>query len=324
MKAPLEKKLNNEYRMRINRTMNYIQVHYAEELSLEKLASIACFSKFHFHRLFRAMVGETLNDYVQRIRLDKSIRKLTTDRDKPITDIALECGFSGSQNFARLFKSHYGVTPSVVRREYHWDEWKNKMRRLKNGDKEELPPAEAHLYDIYRNKRKISIENILDEQPVTQVEIVDMPNWRVAYIRTRGPYTTERLVPAFKHLIQWASPRGLIGKNAKILGVWNNPGSVPEDKLIHDACITVPDNIPADKWVDLQTIPGGKYAVHHCEIPAERMEEAWLRFVLNWLTVSDYQPDDRPMYQIYHKAPEENPSSRRILDLCMPVKPLFE
>ena len=67
---PADKLLNNEYRMRINRTIDYIRAHYAEDLSLEKLASIACFSKFHFHRLFRAVVGETLNDYVQRIRLE--------------------------------------------------------------------------------------------------------------------------------------------------------------------------------------------------------------------------------------------------------------
>lgn len=321
---PADKSLNNEYRMRINRTIDYIRTHYAEDLSLEKLASIACFSKFHFHRLFRAVVGETLNDYVQRIRLEKSVRKLTTDRAKSITDIALECGFSGSQNFARLFKSHYGFTPSVIRREYHWDEWKNKMRRLKGRDKEDLPPAEAHLYDIYRNKRKLSIEKILDERPVTRVKIVDMPDLRVAYVRSIGPYTTERLLPAFNQLTKWAAPRGFMNDDAKILGVWNNPGFVPEDKLIHDACITIPDSVSADKWVDVQVLPGGKYAIRHLAIRADQMDEAWLSFVLNWLTFSDYQPDDRPIYQIYYKAPEKDPSRLRVLDLCMPVKPLFE
>lgn len=310
--------------MRINRTIDYIQAHYAEDLSLEKLASIACFSKFHFHRLFRAVVGETLNDYVQRIRLEKSVRRLTSDRTKSITDIALECGFSGSQNFARLFKSHYGVTPSVIRREYHWEEWKNKMRRLKGREKAELPPAEAHLYDIYRNKRKLSLEKILDERPVTRVKIVDMPDLRVAYVRSIGPYTTERLLPAFNQLMKWAAPRGFMNDDAKMLGVWNNPGSVPEDKLIHDACITIPDSVSADKWVDVQILPGGKYAIHHLAIRADQTEAAWLSFVLNWLTFSDYQPDDRPMYQIYYKAPENDPSCLRVLDLCMPVKPLFE
>ncbi len=319
-----DKLLTNEYRMRINRTMDYIQAHCAEDLSLERLASIACFSKFHFHRIFRAMVGETLNDYVQRVRLEKSLRLLTTDRDKSITDIALECGFSCSQNFARLFKSCYGVPPSIVRREFHWDEWKTKMWRLKDSKKEDLPPAEAHLYDVYRNKRRVSIENILDQQPVTDVKIQDMPDWRVAYVRTIGPYTKERIIPAFQQLLKWAAPRGLINPEAKILSVWNNPSAVPEDKLIHDACITVPDAVRADRWVDIQVLPKGKYAVHHCDIDVDRMEEAWLGFVLTWLTTSNYQPDDRPLYQIYYNVLENISTNRRTLDLCMPVKPLFE
>lgn len=324
MAPPVDEIKQSEYRMRINRTIDYIQAHYAEELSLEKLASVACFSKFHFHRIFRAMVGETLNDFVQRVRLEKSLQKLTTERDKPITDIALECGFSCSQNYSKFFKGYYGVTPSFVRREFHWAEWQNKMRRLKGREMKELPPAEAHLYDVYRNRRRVSIEKILDQQPVTGVEIRNMPDMRVAYVRTIGPYTKERISPAFQRLLKWAAPRGLITPGVKILSIWNNPGSVPEDKLIHDACITIPETISADKWVDVQVLTAGKYAICRSEIQANQMEEAWLGFVLKWLTASDYQPDDRPMYHIYNNIPDSHPAALYILDLCMPVKPLFE
>ena len=82
------------------------------------------------------MVGETLNDFVQRIRLEKSVQKLTTDFNKSITEIALDCGFSSSQNFAKIFKSHYGMTPSTSRREYNWDDWIIKMRNLKGKNKD--------------------------------------------------------------------------------------------------------------------------------------------------------------------------------------------
>lgn len=324
MRPPAGDSVKNEYRKRINRTLDYIQAHYAEELNLAALAAVACFSKFHFHRIFRAVVGETLNDYVQRIRLEKSLQKLTTDRNKPITDIALECGFSCSQNYAKLFKSRYGVTPSVVRREFHWDEWHSKMKRLKDRKQKGMGPAEAHLYDVYRNKRRISIKKILDQQPVTGVDIRHMPALRVAYVRTIGPYTKERISPTFERLLKWAAPRGLITPGVKILSIWNNPGSIPEDKLIHDACLTVPAGISADQWVDVQVLSGGKYAVCRCEIGADKMEEAWLGFVLNWMTASDYQPDDRPLYHIYYNTPQSHPAGLYTLDLCMPVKPLFE
>jgi AraC family transcriptional regulator len=270
------------------------------------------------------MVGETLNDYVQRVRLEKSFQKLTTNRDKPITCIALECGFSSSQNFARLFKAYYGVTPSDVRREFHWMEWKNKMLRLKDREHKELAPVEAYLHDIYSNKRRVSIENILDKKPVDRIEICDMPDLRVAYVRTFGSYTKERLSPAFRVLLRWAGAKGLVTPGTKILSIWNNPRSVPEDKLIHDACITVDDSIRADKWVDVQVLSGGKYAVCRCETKPDQWEEAWLRFVLNWLATSDYQPDDRPPYQIYLKMPESHREKLYLLDLYMPVRSLFE
>ena len=82
------------------------------------------------------MVGETLNDFVQRIRLEKSVQKLTTELNKSITEIALDCGFSCSQNFAKIFKAHYGMTPSIVRRELNWDDWIIKMRNLKGKNKD--------------------------------------------------------------------------------------------------------------------------------------------------------------------------------------------
>ena len=140
-----DKLFKNEYRSRLNRTIDYVHNHYDEDLNLTKLAEIACFSKFHFHRIFRAMVGETLNDFVQRIRLEKSIQKLATELNKSITEIALDCGFSCSQNFAKLFKARYGITPSIFRREFNWDDWKTKMRNLKGKNKEDLQPADAFL-----------------------------------------------------------------------------------------------------------------------------------------------------------------------------------
>jgi len=98
----------------------------------------------------------------------------------------------------------------------------------------------------------------------------------------------------------------------------------PEDKLIYDACITVPESIKADRWVDIQVLPGGKFAIHNCEIETDHDEEAWMSFVINWLISSDYQPDDRPFYEIYYNDPETHPRKHQILDLCLPIKPLCE
>ena len=63
-----------EYAARINRVVDHIQTHLADPLDLEQLAAIACFSPFHFHRIFRAWMGETLQAFVHRLRSREKTR----------------------------------------------------------------------------------------------------------------------------------------------------------------------------------------------------------------------------------------------------------
>jgi len=324
MSSPADKLLRNEYLLRLNRTIDYIQNNYSEELNLSKLARIACFSKYHFHRIFLSLTGETINDFVRRIRLEKSRERLKYDLGKSITEIALECGFSSSQNFAKAFRAQYGVTPSIIRDELHWDHWKETMNSLREKDKQHLQSTEEFLYDLYRNKRKLPIDRILNKQSVLDVKIKKIPDLRVAYFRSIGPYTNETTAPVWKQLVQWAKPQGLMNEENMVLGViWSDPDVTPEKKLIYDACITIPESITVDRFVNIQNLPGGVYAVYHCEIEVNSIEEAWMSFFLNWLASSDYQPDTRPSYQIYYKHPEKQVPKRVILDLCYAIKPLI-
>src|SRR3981081_1258272 len=75
-----------EYAARMNRVVDYIQKHLAEPLDLEQLAAVACFSSFHFHRLFRAWMGETLQSFVHRLRLERAAQSLVFDRFRSISD----------------------------------------------------------------------------------------------------------------------------------------------------------------------------------------------------------------------------------------------
>ena len=96
-----------EYAARMNRVVDHIQTHLADPLDLEQLAAaVACFSPFHFHRLFRAWMG-----------LERAAQLLVFDQAKSISDIAQECGFSSASAFARAFKAGFG-TPA--------GEWRNR------------------------------------------------------------------------------------------------------------------------------------------------------------------------------------------------------
>ena len=324
MSQPSDKILKNEYLSRLNRTIDYIHSHSHEELNLERLAEVACFSKFHFHRIFRAILGETVNEYVQRIRLEKALGQLILSKYKSITEIALDCGFSSSQNFARSFKAQYGITASRVRDEYGWERWRDQMEQLKDQDTNKLQLDEMSLVNYNSLQRKLSLEKVFGEPSDMQVEIKKLPSYRVAYVRNWGPYSVEAGVAAFNRLLQWANPRGLFSDKTLVMSVVSNyPDLTPAEKLIYDACITVPESTEADRWVNIQLVPGGDFAVYHCEIDADRLEDEWTRFFLNWLAQSEYQPDDRPAYTIYYNTEAPADIKKYIADLCLPVKPLM-
>ncbi|HEY6333041.1 MAG TPA: helix-turn-helix domain-containing protein [Blastocatellia bacterium] len=106
---------NREYTERINRVIDYLRGNLDRQVKLKELAKVACFSEFHFHRIFSAVSGETLNDFTNRLRLEKAARLLRYS-DRSVTDIALDCGFSSSATFSRAFRSGYDTSPSRFRK----------------------------------------------------------------------------------------------------------------------------------------------------------------------------------------------------------------
>ncbi|MGM7723335.1 AraC family transcriptional regulator [Metabacillus sp. Hm71] len=99
----------------IQRTLDYIEENLHEQITLEKLAEIACFSPFHYHRVFQAMVGESVMDYVRKRRLTYAAERLFYTDEKVIT-IALDAGFQYQESFNRAFKKHFGVSPKQYRK----------------------------------------------------------------------------------------------------------------------------------------------------------------------------------------------------------------
>lgn len=325
MNAPADKLLQNEYRNHVNQTIDYIHSHYNEDLRLDKLAQVACISKFHFHRLFRTMAGETLKHFIQRVRLEKSVPMLTRHPSKSITEIAFDCGFCCSQNYSKAFKMHYGVTPSFVRNEFNWDELKIKLKDLEIINTGNPNSSEVFFNHIFQNKHRLPIDKIIGKQRVPKIKIMKMTDTQVAYIRSKGPFRLDAAESAFQHLRQWAESRELINKDTIFLNVlWNSPSITPTDKLIHDACITVPPSVKTDKWMNIQTVPGGKFAVNHCKVETDRIWHAWMRFILHLMRSCDYRPAHLPYYQIWHLNPKQQSLKYRTMDICIPIKSLYE
>lgn len=105
----------NDYKQRILRVLVHIQEHLDETLDLEELSRVACFSSFHFHRVFAAMTGETIADHVRRLRLERAAMELRSGA-KQVIQVALDAGYEAHEAFTRAFKAAYSISPAQFRR----------------------------------------------------------------------------------------------------------------------------------------------------------------------------------------------------------------
>jgi AraC family transcriptional regulator len=316
--------LRAEYMGRINRVIDHIDANLGGDLPLSTLASVAAFSPFHFHRIFKAVVGETVTGFIRRRRVERAAYLLLANPSRPITQVALECGFSSPAAFARVFRESFGTSAT---------EWLRAAKRSRNG---QVDSKQRQAESKSREATSAAVR-ILD--PVTgswiwrlamdmsemKVEVKHVPEMHVAYLRHIGPYAGDGALfdRLFKRLFTWAGPRGLVGPQTIPVSVYDDdPDITDETKLRVDIAITVPAGTNTDGEVGTRTLPAGTYAVAHVEILQHQFTEAWDLLMGRWLPESGYQAGDGPCFELYLNEPDQHPEGRHIVDLYQPVKPL--
>ncbi len=294
-----------EYRRRVCLAMDYINNNLAKDLTLEEIAEAASFSMFHFHRIFKAVVGETVSEYTRRLRLEHAANRLISSR-QPVTQVAMECGFSSSQNFAKAFGQRFGMTPSTY-------------RNSKHGNMNSKRGNAVSFHMLYDTDNQKQIHTPQTWETGMRVAVKEMPQYHVAYIRKMGPYSKETS-RAFGELMQWAGPRGYL-RPEMMLGIlyWDNPEVTPPEKCRVDACLSVPVGIQAEAPIGMQFIHGGSYAVCQFEVKTDLFLQAW-QDAFSWLVNSGYESEDQPCYESYHNNPADHPEGKWIFDICIPLK----
>jgi AraC family transcriptional regulator len=286
---------DDDYASRLERVDAYIRNHYAEDLNLEKLAAVACFSKFHFHRIFKSLQGETVNDHVKRIRLEEACRKLREDSNFSISEVAYSCGFANPQQFAKAFKARFGITPTQAR-------------------------EGAQGGPSFAKREQVEPPGIKDPLRVT---VRELPSYRVAYIRHVGPPGPNFNSKSYSRLFGWAVDKGLTDISALVMRVnWSDRRKTPREEWIEDACLTVPEGIEGGGEVQIQSLVGGRFAVYHAQLPLYDIKfvQSWLTD--EWLPANNYRNELGPSILIMYNNPHTNPLKLVVFDLCIPVEPL--
>lgn len=105
-----------DYIQRVRQAIAYIENNLEQKIFLEEIAKEACFSKYHFLRIFQAIVGDTAGNYLRKRRLTKASYDLIYTA-MPLFDIAIKYQFESQQAFTRAFKNFFGISPGIYRRE---------------------------------------------------------------------------------------------------------------------------------------------------------------------------------------------------------------
>lgn len=274
------------YEDRMLRVLAYIHDHPTGDLSLDALADVAAMSRFHWHRVFHAMTGETAAQAVRRVRLHRGACWLVQSQ-MSVAEVARQLGYDNPQSFARLFRSAYGVTPSAFR---------------SRGD------LTAPLLNPETGNR-----------PMFPVTIEDLAPMRLAALPHQGPYT--EVGRAFEQVSAIVTSRNLWHKVRGMLGVYyDDPKATPAHELrSHAGVLLEPDATVAEPLEDI-SLPGGAYAVLDFKGPYAGLKAAYEHLYGTWLPGSGHEPADHPPVEIYLNAPQDTPPDELLTRVCMPLK----
>ncbi|MBX7104848.1 MAG: helix-turn-helix domain-containing protein [Gemmataceae bacterium] len=291
------------YVERVNRGIDYVVNHLGEPLRLDDVARAALLSPYHFHRVFRVLVGETLAEFVKRLRLDRSLVMMCHSRKSSLTAIALACGFNSSSDFSRCFKQRFGVPP----RSFDLGGW----REAHLGRLEALVLGPAEGMHIDRLPARENPDGF-------RVKVRELPARTVAYIRVHNPYQGDGVVKAARRLVAWAERQGLA--DGQWLGYqWDNPEVVAlEDCQYHVA-------VEAGRFTAEGEI--GRYrfppmAVAQVEVRGGLdLELRCLQWLYGcWLPRSGYVPADQPGFEAWMGRPFAHGMEHFEIHVQVPVR----
>ncbi len=293
---------SSRYQPRIDRVVRHVRENPAGDLSLNALAAIAHFSPFHFHRLFKSAVGETLNHFVQRTRVEYAVRLVASAPDRTLTGIALDAGFSALAPFSRAFKEVYGIAPS------RWD------RRTRLQERK-IHQADAD-FPVYTEEEFREMESRFP------VRITREPAIRVAYVGTLDSYAEGAFQRTYDALMAWVESTNRSGGRVFALS-YDDPDVTPPEKCRLDVACEIHDEVEPGAPVSVRTLPPMRVARAHCVGDFIRVHEVWEYLYRWWLPRSRWEPDDLPSLEYFRTQPADWWRDQRVdLEAWIPVRPL--
>lgn len=251
----------------MNLVISHIESYLDDPLDVKTLSKIACYSESHFHRVFRAFVGESVYAFKKRLLLERAVKQLRFSKDC-IIKIAFDCGYDNQASFNKAFKNHFSMTPSQVRTQRVSIQltvkqpqiWQENILAMKQQKMDNLTP------DI-KSLRKINLIGA----------------------RARGQYK-QAAPEAWGKIMKFAYSNRLMNKEVRLFGLSHDDPSITEPEYIrYDACLELQADISHQPDLMNQTISAGSYAVFLHRGEYEGLAQVYAYAFNEWLPESRFK-----------------------------------
>jgi AraC family transcriptional regulator len=286
-----------DYRDCLEVVTSYIHSHIDGELHLEHLAGLTGFSPFHFHRIFAALMGETLAEYVRRARLGAAVQRLLHS-NQPVTEIALAVGYETPAAFTKAFRQRFGIAPKVLRT---------------------LDRAQA-----YALLMKPPPANTLKRRKI-QPEIRTLPDQWILYARRTGMIDqslNQAANEAFTTLMRYVQDHDLKDTWTMCVGITPDDHTVvPHEQCRFDAGVVLKPGVQLQpgEAVEVQVLAGGRWAVFQHKGPYESLWQTWNIVDRDWLPRSGERLRDAPPMEIYLDDASKTPPEALRTEILIPI-----
>ncbi len=282
----------------IQKVLYYIETHLEDDLDVEILAKVAGYSRYHFCRIFKASVGESVISYYTRLRVEIASLKVI-NCDKSIIEVALEAGYETPNGFNKAFKKIFGMTPTT-----------------------------------YKSKQMYLLKNYKDNIMQTP-KIVQRDEAYIVYERDIGEYTKssqvawEKLTKKLNDLSdtlkdqQECTDMKFDSKNRELLGICHDdPSTTAPENIRYDAAISWSKkeiDFLNEQGFETKKIPAGKYATVLYKGDWDKLIEGWTKIYI-WCEQNGYQFRDFSPFEKYLNTLEEVSEDELLTEIYVPLE----
>ena len=276
----------NDYIQRINKVVAYINDHLDESLDLKTLAEVAALSEFHFHRVFKALKGESIGAHISRLRIEAAARLLRYSA-LSIEDIAFNIGYEAPAALSKAFKNQYGITPTQYRT--------NK--------------------DIYIMKKEIINPDLALKAP----KIMELEPKNLIYVALTGEYGTLDYGKAYEQLWAVVKSQKLFTKGIESICVSYDDPKITEASLQRsEICLSIHKPAHPEGEVSCKTLAGGKYAVFFYQGSYTHLSAVY-DAAMRWVIDSEYEIREEPTFEKYLNDSRRTPEEKLKTEVYIPI-----